>query len=52
VKVDRTLVIPLLRGLTRTLGIPWSKRCAIRTLADRRGIRLLSVNIGVTRFFL
>jgi hypothetical protein len=23
VKVDRTLVIPLLRGLTRTLGIPW-----------------------------
>jgi hypothetical protein len=38
------LVIPLLRGLTRTLGIPWWKRCGVRTLADRRGIRLLSVN--------
>jgi hypothetical protein len=25
--VDQTLVIPLLRGLTRTLGIPWWKRC-------------------------
>jgi hypothetical protein len=44
VKVDRTLVIPLLRRLTRTLGIPWWKRCGVRTLADRRGIRLLSVN--------
>jgi hypothetical protein len=30
--------------LTRTLGIPWWKRCGVRTLADRRGIRLLSVN--------
>jgi hypothetical protein len=38
------LVIPFLRGLTRTLGIPWWKRCGICTLADRRGIRLLSVN--------
>jgi hypothetical protein len=26
------------------LGIPWWKRCGVRTLADRRGIRLLSVN--------
>jgi hypothetical protein len=38
------LVIPLLHGLTRILGIPWWKRCGVRTLADRRGIRLLSVN--------
>jgi hypothetical protein len=26
------------------LGIPWLKRCGVRTLADRRGIHLLSVN--------
>jgi hypothetical protein len=46
------LVTPLLRGLTRTLGIPWWKRCGVRTLADHRGIRLLSVNSSHRRVLL
>jgi hypothetical protein len=33
------------------LGIPWWKRCGVRTLADRRGIRLLSVNSFIREVF-
>jgi hypothetical protein len=35
---------PLAPWIDKNLGNPVVKKCGVRTLADRRGIRLLSVN--------
>jgi hypothetical protein len=37
---------PLAPRIDKNLGNPVVKRCGVRTLADHRGIRLLSVNRG------